>query len=143
MSFINILGKIKSKLQNIDSIQEVQDFPTNEFGGFPAAMATSTRLEADFQTTTENKRIYVFTVYIIQEVKSQSERKARQIVEEVVDDVIEDFDKDQLLSGINLPSNEVIIISWPVLSDIYTGGEGRYVVGALEIKVMIQFDTKT
>lgn len=142
MAFVNIRNKIKSKLEAIDSIQEVQDFPTDEFGGFPAAMATSTRLEADFQTTTENKRTYVFTVYIIQEVKSQGERKARQIVEEVVDDVIEDFDKDQLLSGITLPSNEAIIISYPVLSSIYTGGEGRYVVGELEIKVVVQFDTE-
>ena len=143
MAFENIRNKVKDKLKTISSIQEVQDFPTDEFGGFPAAMVTSTRLEADFQTTIENKRTYVFTVYILQEVKSQGEKKSRRIVEKVVDDVIENFDKDQLLSGISLPANESIIISYPVLSSIYTGGEGRYVVGELEIKVVIQFNIET
>lgn len=138
-----IRNKIKSKLEDIGSIEEVEDYPTDEWNGFPAAMVVSTRNESEFQTTVENKRTYVFTVYILQEIESQGKKKARRIIEGVVDDIMEDFDKDQLLSGIedSLPDNEDIIISFPMLSSI-TNDE-KYAYAELEINVMIQFNTET
>ncbi len=141
MSFVSIKAKIKEKLESIASIQQVEDYPTEDFNGFPAAMVASARLEADFETTEENKRTYVFAVYVLQEINNKDERKARNIVEATVDDIIEDFDKDQQLSDISLPSGETMIISFPVLSSIDTGPGGRYVEGILEIKVVISFDT--
>ena len=144
MSFAPIRNKIKEKLQTIDSIQQVEDYPSNEFNGYPAAMVASTRNENEFNTTTENKRIYVFTVYVLQEMKVLGEKQARRIIEEVVDDIIEAFDQDQLLASVNintvLPDNECMVMSAPILGEIYNEDEGKYVVGQLEIGVTIQFD---
>ncbi|MHA1225122.1 MAG: hypothetical protein ACTSR2_01000 [Candidatus Hodarchaeales archaeon] len=140
MAFEPIRNQLKTKLESIDSIQEVHDYPTEEFGGFPAAIVKSTRNDAEFQTTTQNQRVYIFTVYILQEIESQDIRKARRIIEGVVDDVIEAFDQDQLLTGISLPSNETMIISFPVLSQIWE--DPKYVVAELEVRVVVQFDTQ-
>jgi len=140
MAFEHIREKIKEKLESIDSIQEVYDYPTEEFTGFPAAVVKSTRLEAEFQTTIENKRTYVFTVFLIQEIQSQGVKKARRIIEGVVDDVIDNFDKDQRLSGISMPSGEEVIICYPVLSEIVDNP--KYVTAELEIKVVVSFSTE-
>lgn len=139
MSFQILRDKLKSKLERVSSIQEVHSFPTEEFGGFPAAVVASARMESEFETTTENKRTYIFTVYLFQELESQGANKARQIIEETADDVIEALDEDQLLSGIedSLPSQETMIIAFPVVPEIIEGE--KYIRAELEIRVIISF----
>ena len=141
MAWQGLRNIIKAKLESISSIQEVQDYPNDEFGGYPAAMVESTRNEADFQTTTENKRNYIFTIYLFQESESKGEKQARRIIEGVTDDVIEAFDQDQLLTGVSLPSNEELAVSFPMLSQIYTSDDAKYVVGELELRILVQFST--
>jgi len=143
--FSVIRDKIETKLGTISSIQEVKDFPSGNFSGFPAAMVTTTRNEAEFETTMENKRIYVFTVFLLQEIESQGESSARKIIEGVVDDVIKSFDEDERLTGLQADldtasSNETVIVSYPLLSDIYTDPDTKYVIGEIEIRVVISFD---
>ena len=142
MAFENIRNKIKSKLESIDSIQEVFDYPTMEFKGYPATVVVTDRLESAFETTTQNRRVYIFKVFVFQQTKVMGLQKARRIIEGVVDDIIEAFDKDQLLSGISLPSNEAMIISYPLLSGIYADDEEKFIIGELEIKVVVSFDIK-
>ena len=139
MAWVNIKSKVKDKLESISSIQEVHDYPTEEFNGFPVAVIETVRNESDFETTNENKRSYVFNIYLLQEIETKGVKKAREIIEEVVDDVMEAFDKDQRLSGIELPNNEVMIISLPSLSRIYISEKGKYVVGEVELKVITSF----
>jgi len=139
MSFQPIRNAIKAKLLDVDSIQQVIDFPSNTFTGYPAAMVTTSRSEAEFNTTQEDERIYVFTIYIMQEVAVLKEQKSRRVIEGVVDDVLDAFDNDQLLDGVDLPSNETIIISLPALSQIYNSDDTKYIVGEMEIKVKTQF----
>ncbi|MHA1347414.1 MAG: hypothetical protein ACTSO3_13525 [Candidatus Heimdallarchaeaceae archaeon] len=143
--FSVIRDKIETKLGTISSIQEVKDFPSENFSGFPAAMVTTTRNEAEFETTMENRRIYVFTVFLLQEIESQGESSARKIIEGVVDDVIKSFDEDERLTGLQADldtasSNETVIVSYPLLSDIYTDPDTKYVIGEIEIRVVISFD---
>lgn len=141
MSFEPIRNKIKSILESISSIQEVHDYPNMEVGGYPSALIASNRLEADFETTTQNRRVYVFGVYIIQDQEHDAVR-ARRIVEGVVDDIVQTFDRDQLLTGIELETGETMIISYPTLSEIYVSAENpKLLVGELEIKVVVSFDT--
>ena len=135
--FQSIRNQIKTKLEGIASIQEVRDYPSEEFGGFPAAMVTSTRNEGEFETTKENKRVYVFTIYLLEDVESKGARQARRIIEGVVDDVIESFDEDQLLTGVSLSSKETMIICFPGLADVYETSDGKYTIGEMELKVAV------
>jgi len=137
MGFQSIRNAIKTRLETISSIQEVADYPNEQFGGFPAAMIASTRNEGEFEMTKENKRTYVFTIYLLQDEKSQGARQARRIIEGVVDDVIQSFDEDQLLDGVSLSSSETMIICFPALSDIYETPDGKYIVGEMELRVVV------
>lgn len=140
MAFVNIRELLKTKLATVTSIQEVHDFPNEEFNGFPACVIASNRNEAEFEDTIHNERVYVFTLWILQQVEGLGKQKARQIIEEVMDDVIESFDKDQELAGLSLPSNEDIIICYPMLSSIYTDTDGKYVIAEMELKVKVSFN---
>ena len=139
-----IREKIKAKLQANSKIQEVQDFPSQEFGGFPVAIVKSTRNEGAFETTKENERIYVFTVYLMQDIKSQGMHKARRIIEGVVDSVMDDFDQDQTLSGVSLqdalPADKTVLICYPVMTNLGTTDDEKYVVAEIEIKTKISIN---
>ena len=138
MSFVTLKEKLKSKLSGITSIQEVADYPTDEFNGYPAVMIATARNEGEFETTTENKRTYVFKIFVLQKCdKEVGERKARNIVDKVVDDIIETFDEDQQLTGITLPSQETLIISFPALGEVRN--EPPFVIAEMELKVVISF----
>lgn len=139
MAWENVRNKVKSKLEGVSTIQEVLDFPSEEFTGFPVAVIETVRNDADFQTTNDNRRTYVFNIYLIQEIEKFGPYKSRRIIEGVVDDVIDVFDEDQLLTGIVMPDREVLVICLPALSRIYTEEGAKYVVGLIELKVITQF----
>ena len=142
MAFQALRNQVKVVLEGVSSIQEVRDYPSEAFGGYPAAMVVTTRNESEFQTTIENKRIYVFTIFLIQLIEKKNERQARRIIEGVVDDVIDTFDQDQLLSGVSLPANETMIIVRPALSEIYVWESSgtRYIVAEMELGITVQFN---
>jgi hypothetical protein len=136
-SFEHIRETIKTKLLTINSIQEVQDFPTLEFTGFPAVVVKTVGNDTNFQTNNDNKRTYIFRLYVFQEIETPGNKKARRIVEGVVDDILDSFDTDQLLSGITLATNEVMIISMPALAEIYE--DAKYTVAEVELRIITQF----
>ena len=137
-------NKIKDKLATISEIQEVQDYPTLEFGGFPVAVIKSTRNESSFETTKENLRVYVFTVYIMQDIASQGMKKARGIVEATVDSILDAFDKDQNLEAVGLqtalPADKTVMKSQPLMTDIGTTDDEKFAVAKLDIKVSISIN---
>jgi hypothetical protein len=139
-----VRNKIQEKLDAINEIQEVQEFPSEEFGGFPVAIVKSTRNDSEFETTVENERTYIFTVYLMQDIESQGMRKARRIIEGLVDIVIDAFDKDQILEDVGLqtalPDNKTVIIVFPVMTNLGTTEDQKYVVAELDIKVKISFN---
>lgn len=139
MGFQVIRNKLKSKLESVSSIQEVHVYPTEDFGGFPAAVIDSERMESEFETTIENRRNYVFTVYLLQEIESKGVKQARRVIESVVDDVVKSLDEDQQLSGIenDLPSQETMVITFPTVPSIIEGP--KYIRAELEINVIISF----
>ena len=142
--FVNIKAAIKTKLEAISTIQEVHDFPTLTFNGYPAAIVKVSRNESDFQTTTENKRDYVVTIFIVQDLQTGATdiqtQQAYATVEDVVDDIEEAFAQDEQLDGtISLPTNETMITCFPMLAEI--GNDAEMVIAEIEMHVIIQFDT--
>jgi hypothetical protein len=138
-SWEHIRNKVVSKLEAITQINEVLEFPSEEFTKFPVAMLETVRNESDYETTTQNKRTYVFSIYILQDIESVEMKKARRIIQDAVDAVLDAFDNDQQLSGIDMPTNEAMVITIPTLSRIFTNIDGKYVVGEIELKVITSF----
>ena len=142
--FVNIKTAIVTKLGTISTIQEVHNYPTLTFNGYPAAIVKVTRNDSDFQTTTENKRDYVVTIFIVQDLQTGSTdiqtQQAYATVEDVVDDIQEAFAQDERLTDtISLPSNETMITCFPMLAEI--GNDEAMVIAEIEMHVIIQFNT--
>lgn len=131
-------------LGTISTIQEVQEFPSEEFNGYPVAMLETVRNESIFETTTQNKRTYIFNVYVLQAIDQvdgdDKMKQARRIVQGVVDDVLNTFDQNQTLTSAVMPAKEIVIISMPSLSSIFTSSDTKYIVGEIELKIITSFD---
>jgi len=99
MSFVNLTAYIKKKLEGIAEIEFVEDYDAAKLNGYPAATFNPTEHAADFHTTTENLRSYIFTIRLYQEMKKTSPKQAEKILRELVDKVLDEFDKDPNLGG--------------------------------------------
>ena len=100
MSFTSLKPFIKSKLEGIDSIEEVQAYHASEFTGFPAVTFESDSINKnDMQTTGENFRSLQFSLIIWQELEQTGRENATNYVDAVVDDIMAAFDTDFTLGG--------------------------------------------
>jgi len=141
MGFHSIQNAIKAKLQSISTIQEVADYPTEEFNGYPAVMIAAKKNDSEFETTIENQRVYVYKLIVIVKVAEGtiSEKKARDMVLQAVDDILYAFDRDQQLSSVQLASDETMIICQPALTDELIPSP-PYMKAEMEIKVKISIN---
>jgi len=139
MSFVNLKTKIKAKLEAIAEIQEVADYPTQDFGGYPAAMVRTDGNVSDYETTDENQEIYNFTVILIQIMDGTlDEEKARDVMEALCDTVRDAFDSDEFLTGVSLPADRVMIGIKPTVSSIGVDEDGKFVISEVELAIRIQ-----
>jgi len=102
MSFVSIIAQIKLLLEAITDIKEVYDYDRGTFSGYPAAVIYPTENKNDFETTTQNRVQYVFTIRLHEPMESTSatdHAKADRILREVVDKVIAKFDKNYTLNN--------------------------------------------
>jgi len=103
MSFVSIIAAIKSKLESLTDIKEVWNFDKGKFTGYPAAVVFPSENKSAFETTTQNRREYVFTIRIHQSMESTGatdHEKADRILRETIDAVITAFDADYSLGGV-------------------------------------------
>jgi len=48
----------------LSEIQQVEDFPTEDFNGYPSVSIRSMGVEDDYETTDQNYEEYVFNLYL-------------------------------------------------------------------------------
>jgi len=140
MSFEPLRDKIKTILEGIDSIQYVYSYPTEDYDGYPCAIIRSMRNESDYETTNDNIRTYIFAIYLIQESESTAKgrRQARRILEGLSDEIVDTFDKDELLSGISLSDKYTIVGIRPAVSEIVD--EDGFVSVEIGLAIRMSFD---
>ncbi len=152
MSMRILSNQIKSKLEGIGDIQSVYDFPWLDFDGFPAATITPSSVESDYETQSENLRTYVFSVrlFLSLNIVNKTSHKEKvedgfRIVEELVDAVVDEFDKDETFSGIqaSLPTGKTMISLIPIPTVIDYFIEEKMVVAEVRIQAKVSFDTQS
>ena len=148
MSMRTLSNYFKSKLEGISDIQVVYDYPWLDFDGYPAATITPSGLDSDYETQGENLRTYTFIVRLFVNLntinKSSQKEKVGEgfrIAEELVDTVIDTFDKDETLSGISLPSGYTMVALIPTPSVINYFIEDKMIVAEVKLSAKISFDT--
>ena len=112
-TYTTIRNKIKAKLEAIDKIQEVNDYPKQKFAGFPSANILPTRQESGYMTTIHNGRSYTFAVNLYYDVEHSGIEEALNALFDLVDDVLDNFDKDPQLAGISLPVGYTMVTVTP------------------------------
>lgn len=139
MSFITLKAQLKSKLQSISQIQEVKDYPQEDFGGFPAAVVRTNGNTSEYETNTENDEIYSFTIFLLQNIDGTvfSPVKSRLIIEELCDIVRDSIDSDEFLSGLSLPSDRVILGVRPTVSNIFETDNGKFVTAEINLSIRV------
>ena len=109
MSWQTIRPQIKTLLDSISSIQAVSGTPEIQFSGYPAAYVIPSDNEAEYETTTENVRVYAFIVRLFDETKGGTVGTAMVALEKVVDAVLDAVDKEDLKSS----SDRTVAVSLP------------------------------
>ena len=139
MSFITLKSSIKSKLESISEIQQVADYPTEDFNGFPAAAVRTMGNTSDYETTTENDELYSFLVYLFNPLDNpvNDRIKVRSFMEELCDTVRDAFDSDEFLSGISMPSGRIMIGIRPTVSLIDESDNGKFITAEIVLDIRV------
>lgn len=136
-----LLDKIGEIIQANDLIQEYYLYEVEQFEGDPTCTVTPSANEGDYETTDENVRIYAFNIRIFVNRDIRTKQKADEILAEIVNSVIDTFDKDYTLSGIEPPTGYIFINSFVLPSNWgYSGREDEYRVAELSLKCRVSVD---
>lgn len=98
-----LISKIKSTLNNVDTIRTVLAHPlAGNPNEYPAAIFMLTDFSNEFSTTTENQKTYNFTLWVQMSAEEYDDETIfEEILPNAVDEVIEQFDEDWDLGTIN------------------------------------------
>lgn len=140
MSFITLKGKIKTVLEGINGIQQVSDYPNQDFKGFPAVVVRTDGNSSDYETTSENSEIYAFSLFVFQNIGKDApigQQKARNILEELCDTIRDTFDSNEFLNGVVMPTGRIMLGVKPTVSEIGEDDEGKYVIAKIELAIRV------
>ena len=106
---VTLLQSIKDT-DNQNVFVEVSPAPKIVFDGYPSAYVLPSDNTGDFETTSENERVYAFIVRVWEETKNQGINQAVTAMEGVIDSVIDAVDQEGLKDsttrtiGIHVPA---------------------------------------
>jgi hypothetical protein len=125
MSFTSLRTAIMTKLGTITQLAFVDDKHHTDITGYPAATFEPVKLENEFYTSSDNKRLYQFTILVHQEMDTIGRDEAIRILDATVDAIKSAFDTDYTLGG-------VVDYMDPITVDF-----GEYEEGNASVKVAI------
>lgn len=138
-----LVQKFKDILEDNTLLTNVYDFEPSDLEGTPIATIVPSGNDSDYATTTENERIYAFTIRLYAKRLSgeENERNSELAMRELVDSVLDDLDKNHRLTGLSLNTGycylylEATPSSW-----IYIIGENGYRIAELSLRVHFDVD---
>lgn len=144
--FTTLLQKIQAILQANSLIQETHIYEASKFDGEPVAVVTPSSNESSYRTTNNNERIYAFNVRLFVDRRSRSDgqdsaKEADRVLRNLVDSVLDDFDKDYTFSGLETPTGYTMINVFALPSQWgYAGAESEYRVAEIVIRCRVHVD---
>ncbi len=139
----NIIAKIKSILDSNSLIQESYDYEEVNFKGQPAVVIVPSDNESNFTTNIDNERVYGVTVFLFvaRGENYYKDKKCDEVMRNLVDSVIDDFDKDWQLDGLELNTGYAMLYmeaspsSWG-----YINREMAYRMAQIDLKIHLNVD---
>lgn len=142
-----MFDKISKKLISIlianAKIQSVYNFEASNFEGSPCATLVPSSNESEYHSTTENERVYGFTLrlYGIRKSGNSEELSAEAAMRELVDTVINNLDSNHRLPGLETQAGYTYL--WMEAAPSrwgYAGAENNYRVAEISVAVHFSVD---
>lgn len=143
------MSKINTILLANNRIGEVFNYEAGEFTNDPAVTVVPSGNTSDYNTVSENERVYAFSIKIFikrtgttasANMQSEADRKMRILV----DSIINDFDSDYLFESLTVPTGYTFINVFAVPSAWgYAGREDDYRAAeiTLECRVIVDINS--
>jgi len=142
--FGTLIDKIYDILHANTLIQEVYKYEAEQFKGEPVAVISPSGNESDYTTVRHNERMYGFNIKLFVDRNSRSGNssgEADRVLRELVDSVLDDFDKDYIFSGLSTPLGYTMINVFALPSQWgYAGAESEYRVAEVIIRCRVHVD---
>lgn len=135
-------------LEEIDDIQEKHNHPTLEFNGFPACFILPVGNRADYLTNVENKRPYLFNIWIFQEYDETSLATAYNVLMDCIDLVLNKFDEQDSPDSnremqSNIPAGYTLVSVRPSSGEIMRDDVDKKLFVAITVECYITVDLTT
>ena len=145
MSWLALRPEIRTLLESETLLQEVKGFPTLKFTGYPGAYVVPSTNESDYETTTENERVYAFLVRVFYETKDGGIENALIALEGAVDSIMDAVDEDSYkgadrVIGVDLPAKYTYLHTYAINGEWGTIEEESLVFTELTIRVHLSVD---
>ena len=134
---------INTKLNTIagsgQKIEVVYDDPKQKASGYPAALIIPAAQESDYQSSNQNQRIYSFQVNLVHEIQNTGLAGALDALGDLADDVLDLFDKDETLTGIQalLPTGYTMVAVRPARAGWQEDEDRKLVFVNIKINVVL------
>lgn len=138
--------QIRTLLQTLSTFSVVEDAPTLDFSGYPAAYVIPSTNSADYETNKENIRTYAFIVRIFYETKNTGVGASLSALEKMVDSVIDLFDREDMKTvanrvvAVNLPADYTFINIWATPANWSEIPEKQLIMAEISVRVRMSID---
>jgi len=136
-SYQILRDQILSKLNAITDFYEVKRYPKLQFSGYPAVCIEPSDVDSDYETNAEHLRVYAFNIYIFYENKTTGNDTALDRLYNVIDQVLNSFDGDQVLTGITMPAGRDVLGVKPTTQGWEALADNETIQGKILIQVMV------
>lgn len=142
--FNTLLEKIVSLIENTDAFGEVHNYEKSKFNNDPVAVVTPSGNDSDYSTTNLNERVYAYNVrlFVSRTARNgESEKEADRVMRNLVDSVIDTFDRNYTFQDLTVPTGYCMINVFAVPSSWgYAGAEDEYRVAEINIRCRVNVD---
>jgi hypothetical protein len=137
---IHFLGDKLSANTTAD-FADVYTYEIEEFVGDPIAVITPSSNESDYFTNKENTRVYAFKIMIFVNRIKRTKDEAEQVLRSIVSAIIDDFDRDYMLTGLDCPVGYTFVNVFATPSSWgYLGAESEYRIAEINLKCKMIVD---
>jgi hypothetical protein len=99
-SFVTVSKKICRRLSDdVSKLAKVYDYTKMDIPQYPVALVIPSENEADYATTSENRRAWGFTIRLMQELERKGAETTERILRELVDETLQSLDEYYTLGG--------------------------------------------
>lgn len=128
--------KISDVLESIDKIQDVKDDPSLKLSGYPSAIIIPAPEGSERESSNQNLRTYTFKVTIWQDIQDTGMANAMLALYDLKDDILDEFDQDETMTGISLPTGYTMVAVDPAVSDWVESSDSKLI--GIEITLNIR-----